>query len=161
MSSKNLTVYIPAKLARKMEKLPEVNYSRIAQDAIKQYIESRLQTSIPSEVLVRLRREKGVGFANGRRYAIEKIIPKTNYAKFEQFFYNVKDIAHGEMDRFCEAEGYDPREISIKPYHEEAFLIVARWFFGKFPQEVSNEFVKGIVSVVRDTWKSLGEVEPT
>lgn len=156
VSAKNLTLYIPAEVAKKMDKLQEVNWSKIARDAIETYIEDRLQTSISPETLSRLRKEKGEEFANGKKYVTEEIIPKVTYKKLARFFERVNSNAIQAREYAAAMEGNIPAEmLSLSPYFEEEALKLIKQFFGKPLQDATEQFAKGALSVLDETWKKL------
>lgn len=157
MSSKNLTLYIPADLAKKMEKLPEVNWSKIAQHAIESYVEDRLQSSIPSETLIKLRKEKGQEFANGKKYAVERILPTIMYKKLADFFHRAQAEAESERRNYAAAHEMPIEVLGLYQFYKEVSLRIIRWFFGKLPEDTSEEFAKGVLSIIRETWKKLEE----
>ena len=67
MSAKNITLSVTADTAEKMGKFTEVNWSKIARDAIEKYVNDRLDDTVPQDVLIRLRKEKGDEYANGKK----------------------------------------------------------------------------------------------
>jgi len=157
MSAKNLTLYISADLAEKMEELTEVNWSKIARAAIETYIKDRLETSIPSEALSRLRMEKGEEFANGKRYAVEEIVPKLTYKKLSKFFEEANERTNAAVSDYAAIRGIPDEMVNSTPYYEAQVLSSMKSFFGKLPQDTTEQFLKGALSVIEDTWNSLKE----
>ena len=155
MPAKNLTLYIPADLAEQMDGFTEVNWSKIARDAIEIYIQDRIQTSVPSSVLNKLRKEKGKEFADGKKFALEEIVPQITYRKLDEFFKRVNNMAEGRRSDEAAISGVPIDMISIRHYLEEAALSHIWWFFGKLREEATDEFARGILSVIEETWKKL------
>ena len=157
MSSKNLTLYVPADVADKMDELPEVNWSRIARDAIQTYIKDRLETSIPSEVISRLRKEKGREFASGKKYAAEVIIPEVTYKKMSSFFERASESANSAVRNEAAVTGAPLEVLSPEPYRKQELLSSIKWFFGHLPEDSTEQFVKGALSAIEETWNKLEE----
>ena len=153
MSARNLTLYIPAEVAKKMDKLQEVNWSKIARNAIETYIKDRLDASIPSEALIRLREEKGKEFANGKKLAVEQIIPTIKYKKLALFFQRVRENAINGRDSEASISGIPEEMLSLDL--EGAALNIIKKYFGEIPKDATEQFVKGVLSVLEETWKKL------
>jgi hypothetical protein len=67
--AKNITISIPDELAEKISQFPEVNWSSVARTSIENYIETRHKPDL-TELLSRLREEKGQEYARGRDFGI-------------------------------------------------------------------------------------------
>jgi len=153
--AKNLTVYIPQDIANEMDRFPEVNWSKIAQEAIQTYIRNRLDTSLPFEAIKRLKKEKGEEFANGKRYAIEEIIPNTSYDELDSFFRSINDEAERVRSDWAQAEGVPKVLFKLEPFYDKVAPEVTRRFFGL--KNCTDEFIKGIIMVLEETWEKLKE----
>ena len=155
MSAKNITLSVSADTAEKMGKLSEVNWSKIARDAIDKYVNDRLDNSVPADVLIRLRIEKGEEYANGKKLAIEKISSNVNYKRLASFLE--KAVEKAENMRRCESRTYGVPEEDISLDMEGAALNFIRDSFSEIPKGSSNEFCKGVFSVLNDIWVKLNE----
>ena len=157
MSSKNLTLYISADTATKMEEFGEVNWSKIARDAIETYINDRLEKSIPPELLYRLRKEKGEEYTNGKQHALAAIVPNLTYKNLALFFEKVKRNAENIISDEAEMRGIPDFALSLKSFMNEEALSLVRSYFGKLPKDSTEEFAKGVLSVIDDAWNKLRE----
>jgi predicted DNA-binding protein len=155
MSAKNLTLYIPAETAQKMDLLQEVNWSKIARDAIEQYIEDRLDTTIPSEVLSRLRKEMGEEFANGRKLVVEKLGPNLTYKRLISFFDAVDARVEAIRSEISMEHGISESDININ-IEAEAIAIIKK-HFKEIPSEASTKFCEGFYSMLNQMKKKLEE----
>ena len=145
-----------ADIATKMEVFGEVNWSKIARDAIEIYINDRLETTIPSELLSRLRKEKGVEYANGKKYALDSIVPNLTYTKLALFFEKVKRNAEGARSEEAAMRGYPDFAASLEPYmKEEALALLSKRYFGNLPKDATEEFARGVLSLIEDAWNKL------
>ena len=152
-SPKNLTLYISADLAEKMDTLKEVNWSQVARDAIQRYVDERLNSEISVDILNRLRREIGDELANGKKLALEELVPKVTYRNLENFFTRAESIAIANSNAFAEEEGIDPSEA---PYSlESAAVPLLKDYFTEIPKEASNKFCKGVFLVLEELWNKI------
>ncbi len=153
MSAKNLTLYIPGEIAEKMEPLTEVNWSKIARDAIEKYIEERLDTSIPQELLNRLRTEMGEEFVNGKTLATEKIVPSVSYKKLAGFFNHVRSNVQYEVSQIEEHVNIPPWEISVD--ETKIAIDIINKHFSEIPKDATPKYREGVFSVLKDVWDKL------
>jgi hypothetical protein len=155
MSSKNLTLYIPAETAQKMDKLQEVNWSKIARDAIERYIEDRLDTTMPPEVLSKLRSEMGEEFANGRRLVVEKLGPNLTYKRLISFFDALDARVENTRAEISDLHGVPESDITIDV--EAEALVIIKKHFTEIPAEASSKFCEGVYLMLSKMRKKLEE----
>jgi hypothetical protein len=153
MSAKNLTLYIPGDVARKMDQLSEVNWSKIARDAIERYVEDRLNTSIPPETLSKLRKEMGEEVANGKKLAAEQILPRLTYKKLASFFKTVRSRAENARNYQAVMSGVEEEMLPLDI--EGQALEIIKDHFVEIPKDATDEFCRGVFSLLNETWETL------
>jgi predicted DNA-binding protein len=153
MSAKNLTLYIPGDVAQKMDTLREVNWSKVAREAIERYIEERLSTSIPAETLSKLRKEKGEEVVNGKKLAAEQILPNLTYKRLASFFKTVRIRAENARSNYAASIGVE--EDMIRLDIEGTTLEIIKDHFTEIPKDATDEFCKGAFSLLNETWEAL------
>ena len=153
MSAKNLTLSISPQTSEKMEKFSEVNWSKIARDAIEQYVNDRLNTKVSPDLLIRLRNEKGEEYANGKKLALETISPKITYKRLAKFFEKVYEKAEEARSNEANERGMPEEYVSIDI--ETIAISYIRDFITDIPKDSTDEFCKGIFSVLNDVWGNI------
>ena len=151
--SKNITLYIPAELATKMGSLKDVNWSQIAREAIQRYVEEHLNSTIPADILNKLRKEMDDDFTNGKKLALEELAPKVAYRTLEGFFAKSNSIAYSECKDFANEMGIDIEEA---PYNlEGAAIKIIKDYFNEIPKDASSRFCKGVFMVLNEVWNKI------
>ena len=135
---KNITLSISDDVAIQMESMPEINWSAVAKNSIRQYIEVRKNPDI-SEMLEKLRKQQGEEYVNGRKRA-DEIAGTCGYRVLDsivkKYIRKVQDQDEREFTR-----GIEPWE-SV-PTSEE--IIQALLFDKKLiDDDVSTEYLKGL-----------------
>lgn len=132
--TKNITLSISDRLGKKMNEMPEVNWSAVARGCIERYVENRRNPDI-SPLLEKLQKQKSEEYVKGRRDA-ETSIDEKGYAEFNIIMneYNTKVIEAEEMgpDEF----GYQPSNSGIMRN-----VLIRRKILEK---EVSDEYLRGL-----------------
>ncbi len=82
---KNLTIYLPSDVAKKMGNFPEVNWSEICRKAVADYVETRSEVDL-APILERLKGERSEDFKQGQLIMYTQIITKMAWKDFE-FLY--------------------------------------------------------------------------
>jgi len=153
MSARNLTLYIPGNVAQKMDRLQEVNWSKIAREAIERYIDERLDTSIPPEILSTLRNQKGDEFTNGKKLATETIAPNLSYKKMAIFFKAASERAENARKYLAAMSGLEEEQL---PFDIETSAIeIIRKEFNEIPKGATDEFCRGVFSVLDELWHKI------
>ena len=157
MSARNLTLYIPGEVAEKMDKLQEVNWSRIARDAIERYIDERLSMSVPPEVISKLRKEMGEEFVNGKQFAVEHILPKLAYKQLAQFFEAARIRAEKERSAFAVEVSVEEELLNLDV--KGAALRIMKDYFKEIPKDATDQFQKGAFYFINEAWEVLRKSE--
>jgi hypothetical protein len=151
--AKNLTLYISADLAEKMNALEEVNWSQVARESIQRYVDERLNPAIPAEILSRLRKEMGDEYTNGKKLATESMVPFITYRKLEAFFTKTYSVASKNLEAEAREMGISPDELSLDV--ENAGASIIKDYFSEIPKDASSRFCKGVFLVFNELWENI------
>lgn len=87
---KNVTIYLPNGVARRMAEFPEVNWSEICRKAIVDYIETRSQVDL-GPIIERLKKERNELYRKGQLFMYGEVIPKLSWEEVE-FLRKIVDV---------------------------------------------------------------------
>jgi len=157
LSAKNITLYMPAEIAEKMqlEQFKETNWSKIARDAIENYINDRTQVSIPADLLQKLQAEMNTEYSNGRKFAVEEIGKDLTYSKLANFFEEAQRLADVSAAKYADDEGIELSSLSYTCDSEAKSIL--RKYFDNVPRDVSSRYIDGVYSFLRDIWGRLNQ----
>jgi predicted DNA-binding protein len=154
MSAKNLTIYLSAETAKKMDQIKEeTNWSKIARDAIEKYINDKTQTALPTQVLERLRREMDQEYSDGRKFAVETLAPQLTYKNLDNFFTASNLRAEADAEELANDMGYPVSE--VRPNYDGAAKKLLKEHFPNVPKDISDKFTDGVFEVLKGFWNEL------
>jgi hypothetical protein len=155
LSAKNVTVYMPAETVEKMQmgQFKETNWSKIAREAIENYINDRTQVSIPADLLLKLQVEMNTEYSNGRKFAVEVIGKALTYSKLANFFEEAQRLADVAAAKFADHEGMDINDLTYTCDSEAKSIL--RKYFDIVPREVSSRYIDGVYSFLKEIWERL------
>jgi hypothetical protein len=152
-TAKNLTLYISAELAEKMEKLPEINWSQVAREAIQRYIDERLNSALPLEIVARLRKEMGDEFTSGKLLVTEKLVPIVSYRTLEAFFTKARDMEIKACEQDAKELGVDYADVNFDL--ENSAVKIIKDYFPQIPRDASIRYCKGVFKVLNEVWEAI------
>jgi hypothetical protein len=154
LSAKNITIYMPGEVVEKMETLKDVNWSKIAREAIEDYVNTRFETLIAPEIVERFKKEMHVHYAEGRQYAAQLIIPELSFKQLSKFFDTATERAIETRDNRAMVESA-PVEAYNLDVDAAAREIITSHF--KLPKDESSKFYDGAYSVIRELWDTINK----
>ena len=132
-----------------MERFPEVNWSDIARRSITQYIEDRNRSTIPEDILSKLRREKGQENVRGREFALKNLLPKSDYKELETTMTNISE----KTRQFAELESQEQEvEIQFVDWGAARLKAGKQILRDRIPSGSSLEFLKGVLASLDEAY---------
>jgi len=148
--TKNITLSIPDRIGKEMEKMPEINWSAVARKCIEQYIERRKNPDV-SSLLEKLQRQQGEEYVKGRRKA-EEIADRLGYSELNllmrKYQEEVDDTNVRAMQGPEEPWDHLPSRNDIMQN-----LLVGKGII----KEASDEFLRGIRERLREIEDSMSK----
>ncbi len=146
--AKNITISVSDDIASQMDALQDVNWSAVAKNCIKRYIELRQKPDL-SILLSKLEKEKGEEYVRGRTKA-DEIVLQLGYAKFnllmKKYWKKLDELT--EFEATGGASSLPPWESMPDEYDALRDLLVEK---NLIEGEISQAFLKGL----RDRFKQV------
>ena len=148
--AKNLTLSIPDDLSNEMEKLPEINWSQIARNAISEYITLRTKSALPADLLDRLRKERGDEYVRGKQFAVERILPGTTYVNLDALLAATHNKAQAGAQQEADYVGVEIEMANWEKHTDAALSLV---FKSYLPTLTTPEFRKGLLDTLEGAFR--------
>lgn len=156
---KNLTIYLPNDVAKKMENFPEVNWSEICRKAVADYVETRSEIDL-APILEKLKKERSENFKQGQLIMYSQIIPKMAWKDFEFLYPRVDKILIKEAPTSLWLPGEKlPSDVSAE---QIAIDKMRMWLkrFGKecganVPEYFSDAYAEGAIDAFFDVFRKI------
>lgn len=146
--SKNITISIPSKLAKRLEEFPEVNWSQVARNCIQNYLIQRQNPDI-SGLLNDLIEQKGREHVEGRKYA-ETLIKQMGYKDFDIFMATFREKNRAEQERTYEGpQGPFDHVLSSEEILQNMLKIK------ELESDASSSFLSGLLERFKEVRKAI------
>jgi len=162
---KNLTIYLPDDVAKKIEDFPEVNWSEICRKAIVDYVETRSEIDL-APILEKLKKERSEDFRQGQLIMYAQIIPKMAWKDFEFLYPRLSKTLIKEQPISLKMPGEEP--VSDESAEQIAIDNMKTWLsrFGKkcginVPEYVaaSDAYAEGAIHAFMDVYNKIKQRE--
>jgi hypothetical protein len=153
---KNLTIYLPNGVAKKMQNFPEVNWSEICRKAVADYVETRSEADL-APILERLKEERSEDFKQGQLVMYTQIIPIMAWKDFEFLYPRLSITLKKEqpLDPFLGEQ----QPISEETAERDAVLAMRIWLkkFGgeheiNVPWDLGDAYAEGAIEAFWDLY---------
>jgi hypothetical protein len=145
---------MPGEVVQKMDTLKDVNWSKIAREAIEDYINTKFENLVPPKIVERFKKEMHVHYANGRQFAADIIIPELSFKQLSKFFDTATRRAMEKRDNLAMIENA-PVEAYDLDVDSAAKEIMVTFF--KLPREESSKFYDGAYSTIKELWDAINK----
>jgi len=156
---KNLTIYLPNDVAKKMENFPEVNWSEICRKAVADYVETRSEVDL-APILEKLKNERSEDFKQGQLIMYTQIMPKMALKDFEFLYPRLSITLKKEQppDPFLG----EKQHISDETAEHDAVHTMRFWLkrFGSehevnLPEDFSDAYAEGAIEAFWDLYNKI------
>lgn len=151
---KNVTIYVPDDLFRRMETLSDANWSEVCRRAIANYIDTRTNVNIEA-LVARLKEEKSREFVRGYRLAYE-VSKEASYREIAGLVEGWEDIRDEITslplkDSSVDEEGAGAlRNQEWRRYWRKSIPLLH-----DTPLEINEEFVEGFVNGLYEIYQKV------
>ena len=146
---------MPGEIVKKMDQFKDVNWSKIARDAIENYISDRTQSSIPQDLLERLQIEMNTEYSNGRQFAIETMAKELTFRKLANYFEEAQRRADRSAERYANENGMSIEDLKYDCDSEA--LEMLKDYFANIPKDASSRYCSGVYSFLKELWQTLNK----